>query len=262
MNQRYYENRKCLITGASSGLGAALSLALAAHGASLVLIGRDKIRLKSVAQQCIAQGAKKVEFKLSDFADIEASRKLFEELVITPNEHFDLVIHAAASNMISNIVDAPIDRVATCFSVNVITAFVLAQAIIPVMSQVSKGHFVLISSGTAYFGVPGESAYSASKAALERFGESLFQEVQPSGVGVTIILPGPMETQSLRNPTRFGTAKMIARPNKAADPNEIARRIIKRLPRQPRRLELSWRTPVIKYMSCLIPDLLIKLLAK
>lgn len=262
MTEKYYENRQCLVTGASSGLGAALALALADQGARLFLIGRHKDRLEKVAQKCIVAGAAQVEVELCDFADLVASRKLFEEKIVSLNQCFDLVIHAAAANMVSYIVDAPIDRVEACFSVNVITAFALAQAVIPIMTRAAKGHFVLISSGTAYFGIPGESAYSASKAALERLGESLSQETSSTGIGVTIVLPGPMETPLLRQPMRFGVAKMSARPARASDPNEIAARIIRRLPMQPRRLVLSWRTPIVKLMACLVPRVLVRLLAR
>jgi short-subunit dehydrogenase len=226
------------------------------------LIGRNKERLEIVAKKCVDAGAAIVEIEFCDFTDLVASRILFEEKIFSQNRSFDLVIHSAAMNMVGNIVDVPIDRVVDCFTVNVITAFALAQASIPMMKRDAKGHFVLISSGTAYFGIPGESAYSASKAALERLGESLFQEAISTGVGVTTVLPGPMETPSLRHPMRFGAAKMSPRPASASDPNEIAARIIKRLPMRPRRLVLSWRTPLVKLMSCLVPSVLIRLLAQ
>lgn len=258
----HYAHQRCLITGASSGLGAAMALALAAQGASLVLTGRDRERLEKVAQQCRSAGAAEVTADICDFADNVVSGRFVAEKITGPNKPIDLLFHCAAINMVGNIADLPLDQVRNCLSVNFTTAVMLVQAVLPLMQRAGKGHIVFVSSGTAFFGVPGEGIYSASKAALERLGETLLQEVGSAGLAVTIVSPGPMETPALRSPVRYGGAELIGRPATAADPRDIAARILRRLPAKPRQLTLSLRPLAVRILACFAPGLLIRLLAR
>jgi short-subunit dehydrogenase len=180
---------RIVITGASNGIGTALALAYARNGVSLGLIGRDPARLSEVANRCRERGAE-VETGLIDVTDGPA---LGEWLMAFDQTHpVDLVIANAgiASTLASPEANEDWETVRRVFDVN---TWGTLNTITPLMQRMRarrRGQIGIVSSLSAYAGMPISPAYCGSKAAIKVYGESLRGWLAPQGVGVTVICPG------------------------------------------------------------------------
>src|SRR5262249_30663385 len=157
----------------------------------------------------------------------------------------------------------PIAEVANCLAVHFTAAMALARAVLPRMRARGAGRLVLVSSGTAWYGVPGEAAYSAAKAALERLAEGLAIELSGSRVTVSVVSPGPVETPLMRSPRVFGGQGLIARPAGAMQPDAAAAAILGALgARSSGRIELALRPRLVRHMAYWSPRLLAWILGR
>lgn len=178
-----------LITGASGAIGSALALQYAAHGVRLILQGRKAHRLQALADACRARGAQ-VSLKELDLRDLAGLRAwLAEACDATPP---DLVIVNAGMNtdIGPRRQGEPWDEVLALLQTNLVAAVATVHAVLPAMRARRQGQIALISSLAGYFGLPVTPAYSASKAALKAYGESLRGWLAPEGVRVSVVMPG------------------------------------------------------------------------
>jgi short-subunit dehydrogenase len=224
-----------LITGASSGIGAALARCYAEPQRTLILHGRDGARLGDVARDCEARGAKVVltSFDLRDGeATVAALRDLSREHVI------DLgIVNAGVSSSIGSGDEAESwQRARAVLAVNLDGAIATVAALLPDMRRRRTGQIALVSSLAAYVGMPVTPVYCASKAALKAYGEALRGWLAPQGVAVNVVLPGFVRTAMS---DRFTAAKPWM-----MSPEEAARRIRRGLERNHARIAfprpLAW----------------------
>lgn len=176
-----------LITGASSGIGAALAEDYARLGSSLYLVGRDVERLEDVALRCQSLGAR-VETFIQDVTDADGMDEIIES--IEARVPLDVVIANAG-------IGAPPDRDVDLhdhslpiFTTNVDGVLYTLHPAIRHMRKRQQGHVAIIASLAGYFGMGDSPAYSASKAAVKVYGEGLRQYLEPEGVKVSVICPG------------------------------------------------------------------------
>ena len=182
-----------LITGASSGIGAALALYYAGSGVMLSLSGRDHNRLRDVAAQARARGAEVYE------AVLDVTDRVAMQVWITEADQrrpLDLVIANAgiSAGMGGSSGENP-DQIRRLFDVNVQGVFNTLDPVIPLMRGRKKGHIAVMSSMAAFRGWPGAPAYCATKAAIKTYGEALRGVMMPSGVKVHVICPGFVESR-------------------------------------------------------------------
>lgn len=185
--------RIILITGASSGIGAALALEYAAPGVTLVLGGRSRERLERIAEQARAKGAA-VEVTQIDVADADATRAWVEA---ADDAHpLDLVVaNAGISAGTSGLTGGePEDQVRAVFRTNVDGVLNTVLPVLPRMIARRRGQLALVASLAGYRGVPGAPSYCGSKAAIKVFGEGLRGSLHDAGVGVCVICPGYIRT--------------------------------------------------------------------
>lgn len=178
-----------LITGASSGIGEGLALHYARAGVHLLLTGRDAARLSAVAAQCCARGAQ-VETCLIDVTDRPAlAAWLWHMDDKTP---IDLVVaNAGISGGTGGAENgAWIESEYRIFDVNVQGVLNTILPLVPRMMARGTGQIGIMSSLASFSGWPGAPGYSASKAAVRVYGESLRGTLAPHGVGVSVICPG------------------------------------------------------------------------
>jgi short-subunit dehydrogenase len=179
---------RIVITGAASGLGAALALGYAARGVSLGLIDRDQDRLATTARSCSAAGAE-VHSLACDVTDVG---QLAEWLVAFDKAAaIDLVI-ANAGILVGHALGSAenLSRVTRQISTNLLGVVNTIEPLLPAFIARRAGHIAIIASIAALRGVPYSPRYSASKAGARAYGEALRALIETMGVRVCVVCPG------------------------------------------------------------------------
>jgi NADP-dependent 3-hydroxy acid dehydrogenase YdfG len=185
--------RSILITGASSGIGAALAIGYAQNGVSLFLGGRDAKRLNEIAQACTARGAAVEEQIVAVTNPSTMAAWITEAHATAP---LDLVIANAgiSAGTSDGEHEEPEDQVRRLFAVNVDGALNTVLPALPLMQRRGRGQIALMSSMAGFRGLAGASAYCATKAAVRVLGEGMRGTVAASGIEVSVICPGYVRT--------------------------------------------------------------------
>jgi NAD(P)-dependent dehydrogenase (short-subunit alcohol dehydrogenase family) len=182
-----------IVTGASSGIGAATAELLAQHGATVVAVARRADRLADVVARC-AQAAPNSIARPGDVAD----RSFAEDVVRDTTERFgavDIVVNNAGISPGEDVQRRAIDDAEQIMAVNFFGAVHFAGAALPGMLQRRHGSIINVTSVSGYVPAPGEPAYGASKAALSRWSHGLAVDLHGSGVHVGVLSPGPIDTE-------------------------------------------------------------------
>lgn len=185
--------RLILITGASGAIGGALARAYAQPGVELILNGRNPQALAAVAEKCKALGAK-VTVSPHDLNHSESLLPWLEGL--RDARLPDLVILAAGINISSGEhgEGEDTDASARLMNINLQVPMRIAQALAPRMQARGSGQLVFISSLAAWHGLPVTPSYCASKAGIKAYAEALRGALAPHGVGITLVMPGYVES--------------------------------------------------------------------
>lgn len=190
---RFDWSKKVLfITGASSGIGRALSVELGRRGAQLGLLARRGDVLQEIVMEVEAAGGRALALA-ADVRDASAVCRAAEEV----RERFgpiDVLVANAGVGATTDARELKPEAVADVININVLGAVNSATAVLPAMVERGQGQLVVISSLAAYRGLPKSAAYCASKAAVSAFFESLRVDLRPTNVDVTIIHPGFIKT--------------------------------------------------------------------
>jgi len=191
------KNKSIIVTGASSGIGAAAALLFAAEGANVVLGARRSAEMESLAGQ-INQGNGRAVFLSGDVKDENYANALVD-LAMKEFDGLDGAFNnAGIVGEMGPVADMGIDNWNDVISVNLTSAFLAAKAQIPVMKKRGQGSIVFTSSfvGFSNGGMPGMGAYAASKAGLIGLVQSLASDHAADGVRVNALLPGGTITPS------------------------------------------------------------------
>lgn len=187
MSRRFAAPKSILITGASSGIGAALAQAYAAPGTRLALAGRHGGRLEEVAVSCRAKGAA-VETRTLDVLHRTAMADWVH--AVHASAPLDLVIANAGVSAGTGRGEETDAQTRRLLAINVDG---MTNTVLPAIAAMRKrghGQIAIMSSLAAFRGFPGAPAYCASKAAVRVWGEALRPELKPAGIGVSVICPG------------------------------------------------------------------------
>jgi len=181
--------RTALVTGAGSGLGRAISLALAARRARLILVGRRRGKLASVAKEVQLAGgsAREVACDISSPAEVEAAvgQLADEEISI-------LVNNAGVAGPIAPLVNIGPDDWDDVFAVNVRGVYLMCRAFLPPMIKRGSGDIINLASVSGKRPLAGRTPYTASKMAVIGLTATLAHEVGEQGVNVNSLSPGPV----------------------------------------------------------------------
>ncbi|MEV7285127.1 SDR family NAD(P)-dependent oxidoreductase [Streptomyces sp. NPDC093252] len=185
-----------LITGASSGIGAALAQALAERGYGTVLVGRDPARLGAVAEDAARHGGR-VETVEADLAEA-SGRRLLAERVERSGLTVDILVNAAGAATRTSVAECDVASELAHIALNVTTVVELCRRYVDGMLARKSGAILNVSSVAAFRPLAGQGTYAASKAFVLSFSRTLALELQDSPVTVTALCPGPVPTPFAR----------------------------------------------------------------
>ena len=205
--------KKCLVTGASRGLGYEIARTLASLGVELLLTAKNESLLAQVASEV---GAAYVVADLSDAREVERLAHESEGKL----GFVDVLINSAGLFPVSSVIDSDIDDFDLCMAVNVRAPFQLSRSFLPSMLRNRWGRIVNIGSSSAYAGFRNTSIYCASKHALLGFSRALHDEVRGSNVRVMCLSPGSIKTDMGREVIGQDFETFL-------DPKDIAEFIVK-----------------------------------
>jgi NADP-dependent 3-hydroxy acid dehydrogenase YdfG len=183
-----FENKCAVVTGASSGVGRAIALALSREGASVALLGRDTERLESVAKEANS----KTQIFTGEFCDT-SSLDLLATTLARSFSSLDVLVHSAGVIKLAPFATASIDDLDTHYHCNVRAPYLLTQRLLPALAR-AQGSIVFINSTAIENPRGGISQYAASKNALKAIADNLREEVNKDGVRVLSVMLGRTAT--------------------------------------------------------------------
>ncbi len=233
-----------LITGASSGIGAALAASYARPGVTLSLGGRDRARLDQIAQTCRDQGAA-VDTEAVDVTDRPAMAAWIEQA--DDAQPLDLVIANAgiSGGGGGSETGEPFAQVRAIFDVNVTGVINTAEPTLPRMIARRSGQVALMSSLAAFSGWPGAPAYSAAKGAVRLYGEALRGKMKSCNVKINVICPGFIRTP-MTDVNDYSMPFLMG-------PDRAAAIIKRKLARNAGRIAFPWQTYLLAGFFGLLP---------
>lgn len=252
---------RAIVTGASSGIGAAIAEELAAAGARLVITGRDLAALDGVAARCTR--AADLVTVAGDLTAAEVQEAVVAQAV-TAFDGVDLLVNNAGVSMNARFEELDEEVLREIFEINFFAAASLTRLALPELLR-SRGTIVVMSSVVGLVGTPTRSAYAASKHALHGLFDALRTELRPHGVTVTVVCPGfvatPIRVRALRGdgtPQGFDDAAG----RRMLSPQRVARATLRAAARGRRYLLLGAETRLARFLSRTAPALLDALLAR
>ena len=216
MIQRGLEGQRALVTGATSGIGRAVALRLADHGAEVLVHGRDGARGAQTIQEIIAGGGR-ARFIAADLTDAVDVQWLASEV-----GDVDVLINNAGISLFAPTAGVDVAAFDKMFASNVRAPFLLVAALAPGMAARGHGAIVNVSSMAGGVGLVGGAAYGATKASLEAMTRAWAVEYSASGVRVNAIAPGPVYTSTPSGPEFIKALGETTPMHRASQPEEIA----------------------------------------
>lgn len=183
-----------LITGASSGIGAAMAAELARRGQALTLVARREDRLRELADKIGDEHGVRVEWIAADIADAAERDRLPAEIA-SRGQHVGLLINNAGIGTAGRFHELPVEREIAMVRLNVEALVALCAAFLPGMVERGSGRILNVASVSGFMPVPQQATYAASKAFVLTFTESLTLDLHGTGVTATALCPGPVKTE-------------------------------------------------------------------
>lgn len=189
-----FRGKKCLITGAASGIGRATALALAARGADLYLTDRDEVGLAQTVADARALGAQVPAHRALDISDYDQVAA-FGADIHAAHSTMDVVMNIAGVSAWGTVDQLTHEHWRSMIDVNLMGPIHVIETFLPPMVQARRGgHLVNVSSAAGIVALPWHSAYSASKYGLRGLSEVLRFDLARHRIGVSVVVPGAVKT--------------------------------------------------------------------
>ena len=261
---RKLQDRVAVVTGAASGIGRAVSLALAEEGCHLALVDRDETGLAAVSAQITARHR-----RASTHVINVADRAVMERLpaaVIAAHGEAHLLINNAGVALAGPFEELSLDDLEWILSINFWGFIYGCKFFLPHLRRVDEAHIVNVASDFALFGLPTKSGYCATKFAIRGFSESLRAELYGSSVGLSCVYPGAVATNLIRAGRAADAEKQEQEANfvetRAIPAPRVAARIIRGIRHNQGRVLIGRDTWMIEMMTRLSPTLIAALVAR
>jgi short-subunit dehydrogenase len=234
------EGRLVVVSGASSGIGAATARAFsAARARAVVLLARRPELLSQVVGTIETQGGRAHAYAVN-LADTRATMETAERIRRECGEP-DILINNAGAGRWLFPEETDVEEAVAMMAVPYVAAFSLTRAFLPVMLSRGSGHIVNITSPACFLPWPGATAYSAARWAMRGFSEALAQDLRGTGVDVSLVVPGKVSSSYFdANPGSEERIPSIARLHRMLSPEEVAAEILRAIERR-RRLVVAPR---------------------
>lgn len=190
-----FDQQVCLVTGATSGIGRAVAEELAARGADLVLVGRDREKGRSLVEHLLAKGARAL-FVAEDLTDLQAPERIVKAS-LDAYGRIDVLVNNAGMLINGTVLECTDEQWAQVLDLNVSAAMRLSRAVLPVMLKQDEGSIVNIASDWALMGAQGATAYCVSKAALTQLTRCMALDYAKQGVRINAVCPSDTDTPML-----------------------------------------------------------------
>jgi short-subunit dehydrogenase len=181
-----------VVTGATSGIGWSLARQLAGAGHDLLLVARSEDELRDRAAELRGSRPVSVEYEARDLADTGALAAFCDRLTTLP---VSVLCANAGQGTFGRYVETPPDHLHDLVALNCVGTHDIVRAVLPGMIQRGAGRVLIIGSTAGNQPVPGSATYAATKAFANSLAESLHQETRGTGVTVTLVVPGPVQSE-------------------------------------------------------------------
>jgi dehydrogenase/reductase SDR family member 7B len=259
----FFKNKVVWITGASSGIGEALTYEFAQQGAKLIISSNQQQELDKVKLNCKKLGSE-CFIQFLDVTEIDKMQTITDEL-ISKFGRIDVLVNNAGISQRSKVVDTSIDIDRKIMEIDYFGTIALTKTVLPYMIQNGGGYIAATSSISGKFGFPLRSAYSASKHALHGFFETLRAEVYDHNIKVLIAFPGRIKTNiSLHALTKDGTAhgKMDEGQGTGISSEKCAKQYVNAIRKDKKEVLIGAKELLMVYIHKFLPKLFYKLARK
>ena len=181
-----------LITGASSGIGLELAKIFAREGHDLVLVARRRDRLETLMESILSEHDIQVTLIVEDLSQDGAPQRVVDVLC---GRSIDVLVNNAGSGDYGFFVETDVEKTSQMIHLNVLSLTTLTRLLLPSMVARQSGKILNVASVAAFMPGPTSSVYFASKAFVLSFSEALSNELETSGVSVTVLCPGATSTE-------------------------------------------------------------------
>lgn len=192
-NTEDFNGKWALVTGASAGIGVALARDLAGHGAKLILTGRRRERLESLAAELGARGTE-VRIAVADLNDPAAPQQLYDATEAAGIQ-VDILVNNAGLGQFGEFYTSPVEQELSQVRVNCEAVVRLSRLFVPRMVERRRGWVLIVASTASFQPIPYLNTYAATKVFDRFFALGLAAEVARFGVKVTALCPGPTESE-------------------------------------------------------------------
>jgi short-subunit dehydrogenase len=255
------ENAFALVTGASSGIGLAISRELARKGYALFMVSNQEERIVEAAAAIEAEYKVKTIPLYADLAQRDSAQKLFDYCAAN-NIKVKILVNNAGIFFFKDITDTPVSRIETVINLHIYTPTLLCRLFAEQMMQENREGYILnISSIAARMMMPGITMYSATKGFLRNFSRSMHHEVSDSGIGITTLCPGAAATGLYNLQSRY--MKLGIRLGIIITPERLARLAVKKMfQRKAEYIPDSFVNRLFIFLVNIIPEALIRLVRR
>jgi short-subunit dehydrogenase len=189
----FFKNKYALITGASSGIGYEFANLFAKDGANIVITARNEKKLLNIKNMIEKEYNVKVFTISKDLVKTESPEEIYEQLK-RENISIDILVNNAGFGYLGYFSDTDLGRQIDMIRLNVLSLVKLTGLLLPSMIEKGYGKILNVASIAGFQGMPHHSIYSATKAFVLIFSESITRELEDKGITVTCLCPGPTDT--------------------------------------------------------------------
>jgi short-subunit dehydrogenase len=249
-----FEQKTAVVTGGGSGIGLAIAEELSRRGCRLALVDLQPERLRS-AQQRLTTTTTLHECDVSDNEQVMA----MHDEVLKAHGHINLLISNAGVSLAGRFMETSLDDLAWIMRVNFWGTVYCCKAFLPALLKEQEAQIVTMCSSFGLLGFAGKTGYSASKFAVRGFSEALRMELAATDVGVTVVYPGPVQTNIVRDGRAVSEAQRQAEAaflaSRAIPAEQVAAKVMRGVKKNAARVRLSLDYVAIDWATRLAPTL-------